>query len=77
MPHDLYRIDLSRAEWVKPCGGNSDDNGDEESCVLLAGSGGMVAIRDSKSPQAEPLRFTKAEMDAFVRFYARENGIVI
>ncbi len=73
----LYDINLSGAVWVKPCGGNSDDNGDEESCVLVVDTPEVVAIRDSKNPSAEALRFTRDEMDAFVRHYARENGIVI
>ncbi|MFJ9552747.1 DUF397 domain-containing protein [Nocardiopsis sp. NPDC101807] len=74
---DLYELDLSELSWAKPCGGNSDDDGDEESCVLFADTSGVVALRDSKNPGAEALRFTKAEMEAFVRHYARENGIVI
>ncbi|MFE3457232.1 DUF397 domain-containing protein [Nocardiopsis aegyptia] len=74
---DLYEIDLSGAAWVKPCGGNSDDNGDEESCVLVAGTRDMVAVRDSKNPAMAELRFTRSEMDAFVRHYARENNIMI
>ncbi|WP_198659085.1 DUF397 domain-containing protein [Nocardiopsis sp. FIRDI 009] len=75
--HDLYDINLSGADWVKPCGGNNDSDGDEESCVLVANTPEMVAIRDSKNPVAEPLRFTKGEMDAFVRHYVRENDVVI
>jgi hypothetical protein len=74
---DLYEIDLSQAAWVKPCGGNSDDNGDEESCVLVADTPDVVAARDSKNPTMAALRFTKAEMDAFVRHYARENNLMI
>lgn len=77
MPDDLYRIDLSAASWVKPCGGNSDDNGDEESCVLIAQTPDLVALRDSKSPDLEALRFTKTEVEAFVRHYVRENDLVI
>lgn len=75
--HSLYTIDLSEAAWVKPCGGNSDDNGDEESCVLMADTPEVVAIRDSKNLEAEALRFTRTEMEAFVRHYVRENSIVI
>lgn len=77
MSDDLYGIDLSGASWVKPCGGNSDDNGDEESCVLVAQAPGLVALRDSKNHGLEALRFTKAEIDAFVRHYVRENDIAI
>ncbi|CAL9400922.1 hypothetical protein SUDANB121_01469 [Nocardiopsis dassonvillei] len=77
MTDDLYRIDLSGTPWVKPCGGNSDENGDEESCVLVAQTPDLVALRDSKSPGLEALRFTRAEVEAFVRHYVRENDMVI
>ncbi|RKS09814.1 uncharacterized protein DUF397 [Nocardiopsis sp. Huas11] len=74
---DLYKIDLRGVAWAKPCGGNSDENGDEESCVLVADTPEVVAVRDSKNPAMAALRFTKSEMDAFVRHYARENDIMI
>lgn len=75
--HDLYKIELDEAAWVKPCGGNNDENGDEESCVLVADTPEVIAVRDSKNPDMSALRFTRTEMDAFVRHYARKHGIVI
>ncbi|MFF4352215.1 DUF397 domain-containing protein [Streptomyces sp. NPDC001530] len=60
---DLYRIPIDRAEFSKACGGNTHPDG--ESCVTLARIGPDAwALGDSKKPQAEPLRFTTAELYA-------------
>ncbi|MEU3751793.1 DUF397 domain-containing protein [Streptomyces olivoreticuli] len=60
---DLYGIDIQGVQFTKSCGGNTHPDG--ESCVILARIGeGAWAVGDSKRPQAEPLRFTTAELDA-------------
>ncbi len=64
---DLYSHDLTRATWTRPCGGNVGQEGDDEgsSCVETTAIPGGIAIRDSKRPDLEPLRFTDAEWSAF------------
>ncbi|MFE2979684.1 DUF397 domain-containing protein [Streptomyces sp. NPDC059258] len=60
---DLYRLPIDDAEFSKACGGNTHPDG--ESCVTLARIGPDAwAVGDSKRPDAEPLRFTTAELDA-------------
>ncbi|RLU94792.1 DUF397 domain-containing protein [Streptomyces griseocarneus] len=60
---DLYELPLETATFAKACGGNTHPDG--ESCVTLAQIGeDAYALGDSKRPQAEPLRFTTAELDA-------------
>ncbi|MFE7131191.1 DUF397 domain-containing protein [Streptomyces sp. NPDC057638] len=60
---DLYGLPISQAEFSTPCGGNTHPDG--ESCVTLARIGHDAwAMGDSKRPQAEPLRFTTAELNA-------------
>ncbi|MER0241899.1 DUF397 domain-containing protein [Streptomyces sp. HSW2009] len=60
---DLYDLTLDGAQFAKPCGGNTHPDG--ESCVTLARIGdGAWAMGDSKRPDAEPLRFTTAELHA-------------
>lgn len=57
---ELYALDISGASFVKACGGPCT-----EGCVTLARIGEDVwALGDSKRPEAEPLRFTTAELDA-------------
>ncbi|MFI5981820.1 DUF397 domain-containing protein [Streptomyces sp. NPDC051555] len=60
---DLYTLDIDGAAFSKACGGNTHPNG--EACVTLAKIGPDAwALGDSKRPEAEPLRFTTAELDA-------------
>ncbi|WP_052848715.1 DUF397 domain-containing protein [Streptomyces avicenniae] len=60
---DPYGISIEGAEFFKACGGNTHPDG--EACVTLARIGADVwAVGDSKRPDAEPLRFTRAELDA-------------
>ncbi|MFT2019699.1 DUF397 domain-containing protein [Streptomyces sp. 796.1] len=60
---DLYDLTLDGAQFAKACGGNTHPDG--ESCVTLARIGdGAWAMGDSKRPDAEPLRFTTAELHA-------------
>ncbi|MFJ4771377.1 DUF397 domain-containing protein [Streptomyces uncialis] len=64
-PSDLYTLPLTGARFVTAtaCGGNTHPDG--ESCVTLARIGDDAwALGDSKRPQAEPLRFTTAELTA-------------
>ncbi|KPI18052.1 hypothetical protein OK074_7999 [Actinobacteria bacterium OK074] len=59
---DLYALDISGASFVtaKVCGGPCS-----EGCVTLARVGDDAwALGDSKRPDAQPLRFTTAELDA-------------
>lgn len=61
--NDLYRLPIEGAAFTKACGGNTHPDG--ESCVTLARIGADAwALGDSKRPDAEPLRFTTAELDA-------------
>ncbi len=62
---DLYGIDLSKAEWTTPCGGNVGDDS-PESCMEFTRFPGGIAIRDSKQPGVAPMRFTDAELTAFL-----------
>ncbi|MBO0657003.1 DUF397 domain-containing protein [Streptomyces triculaminicus] len=60
---DLYSLSLNGTRFMKACGGNTHPDG--EACVTLARiGGGAWAVGDSKRPEAEPLRFTTAELDA-------------
>ncbi|GHB45864.1 hypothetical protein GCM10010347_14320 [Streptomyces cirratus] len=60
---DLYGLDISGAHLSKACVGNTHPDG--EACVTLAKIGQDAwAMGDSKRPDAEPLRFTTAELDA-------------
>ncbi|MEV0345089.1 DUF397 domain-containing protein [Nonomuraea sp. NPDC050680] len=59
MPQD----DLSRAVWRK----SSKSNGQGGACVEVANNlPGIVAVRDSKNPDAPALVFTYAEWEAFL-----------
>lgn len=58
---DLYAVDLTEAEWHK-----ASASGGEGNCVEVAElPGGARAVRDSKDPGREPLRFTASEWAAF------------
>ncbi|AXI77857.1 DUF397 domain-containing protein [Peterkaempfera bronchialis] len=58
---ELYSHDLSAATWRK-----SSASGAENNCVEVTDlPGGGVAVRDSKNPDREPLRFDAAEWTAF------------
>ncbi|GAA0967275.1 DUF397 domain-containing protein [Actinocorallia libanotica] len=64
---DLYRMDIGNATWTKPCGGNvGTENDNEESCMEFARIPGGIAIRDSKQPGMAPMRFSDAELNAFL-----------
>ncbi|MCZ4123858.1 DUF397 domain-containing protein [Streptomyces sp. H39-S7] len=57
----LYAHDLSVAAWRK-----SSASGAENNCVEIADlPNGAVAVRDSKNPGREPLRFDAGEWAAF------------
>ncbi|OIV38064.1 DUF397 domain-containing protein [Mangrovactinospora gilvigrisea] len=60
---DLYRLDLSDAEWRK----SGYSNGTEQCVEVASLPGGAVAMRDSDYPAGPVLRFTAGEWDAFVR----------
>ncbi|MFF3738220.1 DUF397 domain-containing protein [Streptomyces sp. NPDC002566] len=58
---DLYALDLTDAAWRK-----ASASGAENDCVEIAElPGGGRAVRDSKNPEREPLRFTASEWAAF------------
>lgn len=60
---DLYGLPIDGAEFHKACGGSTHPDG--EACMTLAEIGpGVWALGDSKRPDAEPLRFTTAELSA-------------
>jgi hypothetical protein len=57
----LFALDLTSAVWRK-----SSASGAENDCVEIAElPGGGRAVRDSKNPGREPLRFTASEWAAF------------
>lgn len=68
---ELYAADLSTAAWRK-----STFTGNTGQCVEIAElHGGAVAIRDSRNPHREPLRFTSQEWAAFLNgVHAGEFG---
>lgn len=58
---ELYAFDLSAATWRK-----SSASAGEGNCVEIADlPNGAIAVRDSKNPAREPLRFDAAEWAAF------------
>lgn len=58
---DLYALDLTTADWRK-----ASASGGEGNCVEVAElPGGGRAVRDSKRPDAAPLRYTASEWAAF------------
>lgn len=68
---ELYAADLTAATWRK-----SSFTGNNGQCVEIAQlPAGAIAIRDSKNPHREPLRFTSAEWSAFLNgVHAGEFG---
>ncbi|GAA3194804.1 DUF397 domain-containing protein [Actinocorallia longicatena] len=63
--NDLYTIDITGADWTKPCGGNVGDDS-PESCMEFTRLPGGIAIRDSKQPGMSPMRFSDNELTAFL-----------
>ncbi|WP_320784365.1 DUF397 domain-containing protein [Streptomyces sp. CRN 30] len=60
---ELHAFDLTEAIWRK-----ASASGAEHDCVEVAElPGGARAVRDSKSPSHEPLRFSGSEWAAFQR----------
>ncbi|MEV0095280.1 DUF397 domain-containing protein [Streptomyces sp. NPDC050738] len=58
---DLYALDLTNATWQK-----ASASGAEGDCVEVTElPGGARALRDSKNPDRETLRFTASEWAAF------------
>lgn len=57
----LYAIDLSGAEWRK----SPYSNGGEHCVEVTDLPGGGVAVRDSKHPERDALRYTAEEWSAF------------
>ncbi|MDT0481058.1 DUF397 domain-containing protein [Streptomyces doebereineriae] len=58
---ELYAYDLTEAIWRK-----ASASGAEHDCVEVAELPyGARAVRDSKNPSREPLRFTASEWAAF------------
>ncbi|MBN3930698.1 DUF397 domain-containing protein [Streptomyces verrucosisporus] len=58
---ELYTYDLTEAIWRK-----ASASGPEHNCVEVTDlPGGGKAVRDSKRPDAAPLRYTASEWEAF------------
>jgi predicted secreted Zn-dependent protease len=59
---ELYAIDLAKVSWR-----TSSFTSNNGQCVEVAElPDGAVAVRDSKNPQREALRFTEGEWKAFL-----------
>ncbi len=63
---NLYRIDITDATWTTPCGGNVGHEDETESCMEFTRLPGGIAIRDSKRPDIEAMRFSDDELTAFL-----------
>jgi hypothetical protein len=62
----LYAQEIKPSAWQR-CGGNTDDDGDRETCVEFADlPSGAIAVRDTKNRDAGELRFDAAERREFV-----------
>nr|WP_202487283.1 DUF397 domain-containing protein [Streptomyces sp. SID8354] len=57
----MYAIDLSEASWRK----SPSSNGGEHCVEITDLPGGGIAVRDSKTPEKEALRYTAEEWNAF------------
>lgn len=55
---------LSRASWRKSSYSGGNEGG--SNCVEVTGSGGAIAVRDSKDPGAGALSFSPAQWRAFI-----------
>ncbi|MGW4224895.1 DUF397 domain-containing protein [Streptomyces bauhiniae] len=77
MRNDLYSLPTDGAAFKQFCGGNL--GGENETCVKFAqlpGTESAYVLTDSKPEGAgREVRFTAAELDAFVIGYARERGL--
>ncbi|MEU6731785.1 DUF397 domain-containing protein [Streptomyces physcomitrii] len=58
---DLYALDLSGVEWRGAPGSDPQDR-----VEIAELPGGAVAMRNAACPDDPPLRFTRAEWEAFV-----------
>ncbi|MER6059853.1 DUF397 domain-containing protein [Streptomyces sp. NPDC001792] len=74
---DLYALPTEGASFASFCGGNLQ--GEHESCVevgQIPGAAEAYVLRDNKPEGAgKELRFTQAELDAFVVGYAAQRGL--
>ncbi|MBB5079832.1 DUF397 domain-containing protein [Nonomuraea endophytica] len=67
MSVNLYANELGPLDFRRMCGGNNNEDGEGESCVMIAALAGVddaFALRDSKNPDAGTLRFTGSELRA-------------
>ncbi|WP_052852396.1 DUF397 domain-containing protein [Streptomyces avicenniae] len=58
---ELYAVDLSGATWRK----SSRSSGAEHCVEITDLPGGGIAVRDSKNPERDDLRYTAEEWQAF------------
>lgn len=67
MPEQIYAANVA-GPFKALCGGGTDNDGSMEDCITVAPlEGGGYALKDSKLGDDSPeLRFTKAEVLAFV-----------
>lgn len=74
---EIYNLPVEGASFQRHCGGNLQ--GEHESCVeygQIPGATAAYILRDSKPEGAgKELRFTEAELDAFVVGYAAQRGL--
>ncbi|MGW4286136.1 DUF397 domain-containing protein [Streptomyces sp. NPDC004673] len=79
MDRNLYALPTEGAEFQKFCGGNL--GGENETCVKFAqlpGAESAFVLADSKPEGAgKEVRFTGAELDAFVLGYAARRGLTL
>ena len=63
------KIDVTGVRWFK----SSKSLADGDNCVEVAMVDGMVAVRNSRHPDAEPLILTNAEWGAFLHGVKRHE----
>lgn len=62
MSTPLYPVDLTGAQWRKAKASGTNGNG----CIEVARIGEVIALRDSKNPDAPPHFYTLHELGCFL-----------
>ncbi|MDF5751448.1 hypothetical protein [Spongiactinospora sp. TRM90649] len=68
MSADLYVIPIEGIAMTAPCGGNNNEDGEGEACLIIGripGEPDAYLIGDSKNSDTTPLRFFGSELRAW------------